>query len=51
VLDMFAGTATTGEAAIRLGRRFTGIELSGKFAALAIERLRQAERPGPGGRP
>jgi site-specific DNA-methyltransferase (cytosine-N4-specific) len=48
VLDMFAGTATTGVAAIRLGRRFTGIELSAEFADLAADRLRAAERPGDG---
>lgn len=42
VLDMFAGTATTGLAAVRLGRRFTGIELSAEFARLAAERLSQA---------
>ena len=50
VLDMFAGTATTGVAAVRLGRRFTGIELSAEFAALAADRLRDAERPEDGTR-
>jgi len=39
VLDMFCGTGTTGIAARQLGRRFTGIELNPKFAALAAERL------------
>jgi site-specific DNA-methyltransferase (cytosine-N4-specific) len=42
VLDIFCGTGTTGLAAFQLGRRFTGIELSPAFAALAAERLRQA---------
>jgi DNA modification methylase len=42
VLDMFCGTGTTGLAALQLGRRFTGIELSPAFAALAAERLRHA---------
>jgi site-specific DNA-methyltransferase (cytosine-N4-specific) len=42
VLDMFAGTGTTGLAALTLGRRFTGIELNPAFAALAAERLRHA---------
>jgi len=51
VLDPFAGTGTTGLAAIQLGRRFTGIELSPKFATLAAERLAQAERRKPGGQP
>ena len=50
VLDMFAGTATTGVAAIQLGRRFTGMELSAEFADLAADRLRQAQRP-EGGKP
>ena len=44
VLDMFTGTGTTGLAAIQLDRRFTGIELSPEFAALAVERLRAAAR-------
>ena len=42
VLDPFAGSGTTGLAAIQLGRRFTGIDLSPEFAALAAERLAQA---------
>ena len=42
VLDPFCGTGTTGLAALALGRRFTGIELSPAFAALAAERLRHA---------
>jgi site-specific DNA-methyltransferase (cytosine-N4-specific) len=45
VLDMFCGTGTTGLAAHALDRRFTGIELSPAFAALAAERLRQAAEP------
>ncbi len=51
VLDMFAGTATTGMAALQLGRRFTGIELSAEFAALAADRLSQAEHPERDGQP
>ncbi len=46
VLDPFCGTGTTGLAALALGRRFTGIELSSAFAALAAERLRHAAQPG-----
>jgi DNA modification methylase len=42
VLDPFCGTGTTGIAALTLGRRFTGIDLSPEFAAIAAERLRQA---------
>jgi DNA modification methylase len=53
VLDPFTGTGTTGLAALQLGRRFTGIELSSRFAALAAERLKQAgnEYQGSGGQP
>jgi DNA modification methylase len=48
VLDPFTGTGTTGLAALQLGRRFTGIELSPRFAHLAAGRLAQAARPGRG---
>jgi hypothetical protein len=41
-LDPFAGTGTTGVAARLLGRHFTGIELSGDYAARARERLASA---------
>jgi site-specific DNA-methyltransferase (adenine-specific) len=39
VLDPFSGSATTGVVAIRLGRRYLGIEKSSTFAALSRERL------------
>ncbi len=39
VLDPFSGSATTGVAAIELGRRFLGIETSKKYCGLAEERL------------
>jgi len=42
VLDPFAGSGTTGLAAIQLGRRFIGIDLSPEFAQLAAGRLAQA---------
>ena len=45
VLDPFCGTGTTGLAALSLSRRFTGIELSPAFAALAAERLADATQP------
>lgn len=48
VLDIFTGTGTTGLAAIQLGRRFTGIELSEEFASLAADRLRDANQPTDG---
>jgi DNA modification methylase len=42
VLDPFAGSGTTGLAAIQLGRRFTGIDISPDFVQLAAGRLAQA---------
>lgn len=39
ILDPFAGSGTTGVAALRLGRRFIGIERDPKYAAIARERL------------
>lgn len=39
ILDAFCGSGTTGVAAIRLGRRFIGIELSHMWAELSRERL------------
>ena len=42
VLDPFAGTATTGEVAIKLGRDFIGIELYDEYASIAEQRCREA---------
>jgi site-specific DNA-methyltransferase (cytosine-N4-specific) len=42
VLDPFAGSGTTGLAAIQLGRRFSRIDLSPDFARLAAGRLAEA---------
>lgn len=42
VLDPFNGAATTGEAALRLGRRYIGIELNPEYVAMSEERLRQS---------
>jgi len=39
VVDPFAGSGTTGEAALKQGRRFIGIERSRRFAKLASLRL------------
>lgn len=39
ILDPFAGSATTGVAALRLGRRFTGAEQDAAHHATACERL------------
>lgn len=42
VLDPFNGSGTTGVAALGLGRRYVGIELSGRFADTARLRLESA---------
>lgn len=39
VLDPFAGTGTTGQAALQLGRRFVGVELVDDYAEIARTRL------------
>jgi len=39
VLDPFSGAATTGLAALRLGRRYIGVDLSEQYAAIARRRL------------
>jgi len=44
ILDPFAGSATTGAAALRLGRRFTGAEQDATHYATACERLAAEER-------
>lgn len=43
ILDPFAGSGTTGVAALRLGRRFIGIERDPSHYAFACERLRAEE--------
>lgn len=43
VLDPFAGSGTTGVAALREGRRFWGVEKMGEYAEIARARLREAE--------
>jgi modification methylase len=39
ILDPFCGSGTTGVAAIRLGRRFVGIERDPTYAQLARDRI------------
>ena len=39
VFDPFAGSATTGVAALTLGRRFVGCEMEDKYARIAAKRL------------
>ena len=42
VLDPFSGVATTGVAALKLGRRFVGIELVRRFVRLGNANLEAA---------
>jgi site-specific DNA-methyltransferase (adenine-specific) len=42
VLDPFSGTSTTGEVAIKLGRRYIGIELYNRYADIAVQRCKAA---------
>ena len=42
ILDPFAGSGTTGVAAIRLGRRFVGWEMNSAYAEMARRRLATA---------
>ena len=44
VLDPFAGSASTGVAAVLTGRRFIGIERELAYAEISRERLTEAER-------
>lgn len=44
VLDPFMGSGSTGVAAARLGRKFTGIEIEPKFFDLACRRIEAAYR-------
>jgi DNA modification methylase len=42
ILDPFMGSGTTGVACIKLGRKFTGIELDPDYFEIACERIRKA---------
>lgn len=47
VVDPFAGSGSTGEAAVRLGRSFVGIELDRDHSKRARARIAQARRRAP----
>lgn len=42
IVDPFMGSGTTGVAAVRLGRKFIGIEIDPKYYAIARERIQTA---------
>ena len=39
ILDPFMGSGTTGVAAVRLGRKFYGIEIDEKYFDIAVKRI------------
>ena len=43
VFDPFMGSATTGAAALHLGRKFVGIEIEPRFFEIACKRLEDAQ--------
>ena len=46
VLDPFMGSGTTGVAAVKLGRKFIGIEIEPKYFDIACRRIEEATRQG-----
>ena len=44
ILDPFAGSGTTGVAAVLMGRRFIGIEREPKYFEIACRRIEDAQR-------
>jgi site-specific DNA-methyltransferase (adenine-specific) len=42
ILDPFAGSGTTGVAAVKMGRKFTGIEIEPKYFDIACRRISEA---------
>lgn len=42
ILDPFMGSGTTGVAAVKLGRKFWGIEMNAEYFAIAQKRIEQA---------
>ncbi len=46
ILDPFAGSFTTGVAAVQMGRKFIGIEREEKYFEIGLRRIEQAQRQG-----
>jgi site-specific DNA-methyltransferase (adenine-specific) len=46
ILDPFMGSGSTGEAALRQGRRFLGVEINAEYCAMASTRLDSIARQG-----
>ncbi len=44
ILDPFAGSGTTGVCAVRLGRKFVGVEMESRYFAIACRRISEALR-------
>lgn len=44
LIDPFMGTGTSGEAAIKAGRQYTGIEIHEPYFDIAVERITNAQR-------
>lgn len=51
VLDPFAGSATTGVAAVFEGRKFIGVELNRTYAEIGAGRLARVHQPDPANQP
>jgi|SRR5580765_2194371 len=59
ILDPFMGSGTTGVAAVKLGRRFIGIEIEERYFNIAVRRISEAlkqpdlfiEQPKPAAKP
>ncbi len=47
VLDPFLGSGTTGLVALKLGRRFVGVELNPEYIGIAKERIRMVQSDSP----
>ncbi len=44
ILDPFMGSGTTGVAAVKLGRRFIGIEIEERYFQIAVRRIEEATK-------